>query len=713
MKEKNNKYLEKIISGIYCDAITNDELLNYINNYLIDKNYIASFLDLLKDKDLISIINKNRAAFIEMLSLNKLDLLFKWYEKIGFVPHSVVMLNFPLEESDKFLQARKKWAHIMKCKNYTTSSDCVLSVLKVCKSFGVFDNDEKGYNIVLKMLYDLPKSINKKNYSKLKNITKKAKMYLNKRDYDGIDIDNLCDQFYSFSITDALYHLKSNLKGCKREYKLLRHIMEIYCFDCIVYPDLASLFFQNFNMDYNVEFRNFFVLNIETILEDWKYHSYISSMERKWKKIKELNCNRTLTIDVAYDFVKANEYRNIHTGNEKLADLSRIVGYCQDDFDKLQRIYDLGKKRVFSTIPRIKGSIEGYKYEILRLNDVYPLGIGPLSNCCFTINDHAELDMEHSMISEHGRVFAIYDNDNNLVAQSWVWRNKNVICFDNIEIPKKILALFTDEDQKSHFCNLIYHIYEKAAEGIINKEGKVYNSLIESGFITDEECNSFKLTKITVGMGYNDIARTVSLNAKLDLMPETPIPYKTQVGLKRELYTKDSDVQYTILEQAENTNIHDDSPAIYYDDYEVFINDNITHIEYELLQKMELETYISNYMHNTFVGDNKKIVSAIGVNYGLDPKNTRIIMNANFAIIYEINESIILGDILLSKSIDNSDNWLYKQISLALYQLDPNLGFNIEKLSQRALITYRDVLELNKDILIHNELKRALKKSDN
>ena len=31
-------------------------------------------------------------------------------------------------------------------------------------------------------------------------------------------------------------------------------------------------------------------------------------------------------------------------------------------------------------------------------------------------------------------VMNIKDNEGNIVAQSWVWRNGNTLCFDNIEV---------------------------------------------------------------------------------------------------------------------------------------------------------------------------------------------------------------------------------------------------------------------------------------
>ena len=51
-------------------------------------------------------------------------------------------------------------------------------------------------------------------------------------------------------------------------------------------------------------------------------------------------------------------------------------------------------------------------------------------------------------------------------------------------------------------------IYKEAANELIKKDEKVYKELLESGKITEEEYEGLRLGKITVGLGYNDIAES-------------------------------------------------------------------------------------------------------------------------------------------------------------------------------------------------------------
>ena len=84
-------------------------------------------------------------------------------------------------------------------------------------------------------------------------------------------------------------------------------------------------------------------------------------------------------------------------------------------------IYNYGKQRTFSSIPRIENKVEGYSYEILRLDDPLAMAIGTLTDCCQELGDAAEVCMEHSMVDNNGRVFVIRDDEGNIIAQSWVW----------------------------------------------------------------------------------------------------------------------------------------------------------------------------------------------------------------------------------------------------------------------------------------------------
>ena len=93
--------------------------------------------------------------------------------------------------------------------------------------------------------------------------------------------------------------------------------------------------------------------------------------------------------------------------------------------------------RINSTIPRITGTKDEYSYEILRLDDMEALAIGNKTDCCFTVLGNGYSCLKHSLTSNNGRILVI-KKDNEILAHSWVWRNGDLLCLDNIEISKKI-----------------------------------------------------------------------------------------------------------------------------------------------------------------------------------------------------------------------------------------------------------------------------------
>ena len=71
---------------------------------------------------------------------------------------------------------------------------------------------------------------------------------------------------------------------------------------------------------------------------------------------------------------------NISVGEERVAEISRIAGYSPSDYEMLIRIYNFGKQRTFSSIPRIDKVSGKYHYEMLRLDDPLAMAIGTLSS---------------------------------------------------------------------------------------------------------------------------------------------------------------------------------------------------------------------------------------------------------------------------------------------------------------------------------------------
>lgn len=94
--------------------------------------------------------------------------------------------------------------------------------------------------------------------------------------------------------------------------------------------------------------------------------------------------------------------------------------------------YEVMKQRYKSNIPKVSGKLNHYHYEILDLDDPLTLTVGKRTNCCFLLDGASRTSLKHAMTADNGRVFVVFDGSE-VIAQSWVWRDGNILCFDNVE----------------------------------------------------------------------------------------------------------------------------------------------------------------------------------------------------------------------------------------------------------------------------------------
>ena len=73
------------------------------------------------------------------------------------------------------------------------------------------------------------------------------------------------------------------------------------------------------------------------------------------------------------------------------------------------------------------------------------------------------------------------------------------------------------------------------------------------------------------------------------------------------------------------------------------------------LKKLEIQTYDDYYYGSIPVDVKNNIVSSLAYTYDLDRESTRVVMNANFAIIYDEKEDkIIIGELLYNININDA-----------------------------------------------------------
>lgn len=660
-------------------------------------------LDSIKEEDkynitkIYNLLSSKNNVVREMRATDQVDLMLYWYHKTGykFVPDYVVMKNFPKDEIDNFLKYGKIWSRLMKISEFSNVFEGKLALLKLAYIYGIFHGKSDCINHLEFLLKGIPLKVSKENYElliwiedRIKSAYKYNLVLPSKEEIENYfdikkellkhrlissDCEYIFKELYK-SNDNLVYNLQFNYQKYPELVSDLREFLEIWGLEVMLDPFKACSMVKGFKMEYDEDFRKFFIENIDLILTDYDYMCYLSKIQNEFSEIKKLNSNRKLTFDLALNYVKENNYKNIGVGNELMADMVGKIGlYSQEHFEILQNIYNYGKMRIYSSIPRIYGSYKNYSYEFVKLSDPIALVIGDLTDCCQKLNDNAELCMEHSVVDNNGRLFAIRDELGQVVAQSWVWRNKNIICFDNIEIPDRLLLKIERRKgavARYNFVQSIYEVYKYVSSLLVELDNKKYFELLSNRQISNKEYNGLRLNKVIVGLGNNDIANVIKNNSMLlDTDIVKPISFNPVVPLSfyKELYLKDSCSQYILCDSCDPMfNFDLDTISVYHDEYDIYNKSNISSVNVLML---------NNLCNNN------------GYELNID-NDSRIIVHPNFGIIYYeyddyidivnlyYNDKIIVND----KCIEITDI-VFKQIELALFQIGNNKKINISNLS--------------------------------
>ena len=298
--------------------------------------------------------------------------LEKWYKATGgkFVPHHMVMLNFPEAEIDSFLENSKKWSQLMRIDRYNLNDEGKSAILKAAYSMGVFQGNDDSFNKTMELFTAIPRELSQEEYDNLvKYVIENPFDEINdsKTQGEGIFEPNLetIQEAYTQN-ENGNYVLRLNQQQKKEKVKELRGLLERSGYPKILTPEKAHQLFDSFSMEYSPEFFRFFNNNIERVLANPELIKDMTMIQRQFKDISKTNAGRRLTFEVAQDYIKSITYDNIDIGNEELAKRAKIVGYSQADFEGIQK-----------------------------------------TDCCQEINGPGQTSMEHSVVSPDGRVFFV------------------------------------------------------------------------------------------------------------------------------------------------------------------------------------------------------------------------------------------------------------------------------------------------------------------
>ena len=194
--------------------------------------------------------------------------------------------------------------------------------------------------------------------------------------------------------------------------------------------------------------------------KDSELYKYFPRIVNEWEAIKLSNKNKSLKEVI--EFLK-NGGVEVPSRYYRLKDSFKLIGRTNELILETFRLHDEMLERVESTIPRVKGNVNGYEYEVVRYDDMEGLTVGNATDCCFTVRGVSQTSLRHALTSKNGRILTVKKNGE-LLAHSWLWRNGNVLCLDNIEISKKI--------NQVDFLEVYEEFASKIVEASIGCEGE-------------------------------------------------------------------------------------------------------------------------------------------------------------------------------------------------------------------------------------------------
>ncbi len=266
--------------------------------------------------------------------------------------------------------------------------------------------------------------------------------------------------------------------------------------------------------------------------KDNDLYKYFPRIFSEWEMITINKKDKSLKTII--DFLKSDEI-TLPPKYYRLEGLFKYIGCGNSKVNETLLLHDQILTRVSSKIPRIKGNKNEYSYEILRLDDMEALVIGNKTECCFTVLGNGYSCLKHSLTSNNGRILVIKKN-NEILAHSWIWRNGDLLCLDNIEISKKINSV--------DFFDIYLQVADELIKTSYHSEG-IKNCIknITIGFTNfDKKIIGIEqypcLIAINCNLKYKDFESRLGNNRKfVDILPQP---------LEKVGYSDSKNVQYLI-----------------------------------------------------------------------------------------------------------------------------------------------------------------------
>ena len=272
-------------------------------------------------------------------------------------------------------------------------------------------------------------------------------------------------------------------------------------------PDFAKFFMRYYHK--NPDFMFFDI-------DDGNERDYLCQAHNHFGVIQRLFPNMVVNGNTQRDLLSPKfvaehcnieEYEDVDEGNEALALMVGRYGYSQEQFDQIQEIYNEAKgldDKYVIQADRAKAK-DGISFRVLEKDDPLGFVLGYITDCCqyygnpsggdcvddgYRNPEAGFLVVEEEIKDENGQP----TGEHRILAQAYVWYDPETktVCYDNIEIPDKILRELRSGSRQG----------EK-----ISTEA-LMNSVVESADAIMSAMNrkGVKVERVTTGRTYNDLA---------------------------------------------------------------------------------------------------------------------------------------------------------------------------------------------------------------
>ncbi len=411
------------------------------------------------DYDLLNYLNNNyRENFVQFN-------LWKDEKKIKFIPPENILQTFPSSEIKNYIvnNNHQRWGKLIKSLGFDKlegqeKTNSTTDLLKVYYAIGGFSENqgesEKAYDYI-RLCVAVSKS----------------------GETDPSYIGSLIHSRFSRLMLNGAYN-----------------------------PTFAQFFMKYYHQD-----SDFMVFQLEDkdgdLMEEQDYiclaHNSFATIQKNYpNRVVNGNEERALlTPRFVAEHSCVVEYEDVDEGNERLADMIGRYGYSQEQFDEMQEVFNKAKK-VKSIITADESHEESVvTYRVLDKDDEEGFIIGDVCNCCQHFGREAESCVEDGYLNPKAG-FIVFEHKNSnpdkeekrIVGEAYMWYDPETktVCFDNIEVPTKVLKELKKDNKKED--ELSFNNFVKA---VINSADAI---------MYDMNRNGIEVQRVTTGKGYNDLA---------------------------------------------------------------------------------------------------------------------------------------------------------------------------------------------------------------